>query len=552
MGQLPIYVYKLPMMKGLNTCFLMLLLAGFSSAQPVYLITDFGARTGNNRNNAPQIQAAIDSASRSGGGIVRVPAPGVYFTSTIILKDNVLLEIAEGATLKGVSLVRDYPDIIPQIRTYTDRYPQRSLIYAENARNIGIIGKGTLDGNGGSLDFLINEDDKPYGIRFHSCTNVRYEDVFLKASGFWMMHNFNCDSLVIRNVRIVNHGYGNNDGINVDACRNVLIEGCSVDANNDPVVIKMTNPYLTAENILVRNCLLATYSRAIKIGTETQGHVRNVRVENCQVDFSKAGPFGSNFPGDLGINLSIVDGGSLDNVVIENVDIKGVRTPITIRLGDRATLYNDTVPRPGVGTFRNVLLKNITINAREGITSTISGINGHPIQNLRMENVDITVAGGGEALPPDFVVPENNSTKPDNDVLGEQIPAHGIFIRNVDTLIMENVCIRTQRADARPAYVFENVNNLTGPVCGVVTNVLEEQQIAAFLFPNPAGDVINIRSPFEVFTMTIYDATGKEISSEQKNGSFQQVNIEGLDAGLYLMHIQAADGQTSVAKWLKR
>lgn len=539
-------------MKTLTSLISLLLYIGISFAQPVYLITDFGARTGANRNNRAQIQAAIDSASRSGGGIVRVPSPGVYFTSTIILKDNVLLEIAEGATLKGVPLVGDYPDIVPQIRTFTDTYPQRSLIYAENARNIGIIGKGVLDGNGGSLDFLINEDDKPYGIRFHSCRNVRYEDVFLRASGFWMMHNFNCDSLTIRNVRIVNHGYGNNDGINVDACRNVLIEGCSVDANNDPVVIKMTNPYLTAENILVRNCQLATYSRAIKIGTETQGHVRNVRVENCTVDFSKAGPFGSNFPGDLGINLSIVDGGSLDDVVIEDVDIKGVRTPITIRLGDRATLYNDTVPRPGVGTFRNVLLKDITITAREGITSTISSINGHAIQNLRMENVDITVAGGGAELPPDFVVPENNGAKPDNDVLGEEIPAHGIFIRNVDTLIMENVCIRTQRADARPAYVFENVVNLEGPACGVVTNISGNQQVLTTLFPNPAGDVINLMSPFELFTLSIYDASGREIISEQRSGTDHVLKVDALEAGLYLLRLQSPDGFTSVAKWLKR
>jgi polygalacturonase len=290
-----------------------------SYAQQVFLITDFGARVGSNRNNAPQIQAAIDSASRAGGGIVRVPA-GVYFTSTIFLKSNVYLEIAEGATLKGMPLTKDYPDVIPSIRTFTDEYPQRSLIYAENQSNIGIIGKGVLDGNGGSIDFLINEDVKPYGIRFHSCKNVLYEDVFLRASGFWMMHNFNCDSLTIRNVRIVNHGYGNNDGINIDACRNVLVENCSVDANNDPVVIKMTNPYFTAENIMVRNCDLATYSRAIKIGTETQGHVRNVRVENCRVDFSKAGPFGSNFPGNVGINLAIVDGGSLDDVDVPEVN----------------------------------------------------------------------------------------------------------------------------------------------------------------------------------------------------------------------------------------
>lgn len=521
-----------------------------SHSQQVFLITDFGAKVGSNRNNATQIQAAIDSASRSGGGIVRVPS-GVYFTSTIFLKSNVYLEISEGATLKGVPLTRDYPDVIPSIRTYTDRYPQRSLIYAENQSNIGIIGKGVLDGNGGSVDFLINEDVKPYGIRFHSCKNVLYENVFLRASGFWMMHNFNCDSLTIRNVRIVNHGYGNNDGINIDACRNVLVENCTVDANNDPVVIKMTNPYVTAENILVRNCDLATYSRAIKIGTETQGHVRNVRVENCRVDFSKAGPFGSNFPGDLGINLSIVDGGSLDDVVIQDVDIKGVRTPITIRLGDRATLYNDTVPRPGVGTFRNVLLKNITIVAREGISSTVSGINGHPLQNIRMENIDITVAGGESALPPGFVVPDNNGAKPDNDVLGEDIPAYGIFFRNVDSLILNNICVKALQPDGREKFIFENVSNLNGPTCGVVTAVEDEDIAFSGVFPNPAKDVISIQSPFSDYTCKLLNTSGQILYEQSFQQASVQLPVSDFPSGIYFIQLSSREGETVSSKWIK-
>ena len=521
-----------------------------SHSQQVFLITDFGAKVGSNRNNATQIQAAIDSASRSGGGIVRVPS-GVYFTSTIFLKSNVYLEISEGATLKGVPLTRDYPDVIPSIRTYTDRYPQRSLIYAENQSNIGIIGKGVLDGNGGSVDFLINEDVKPYGIRFHSCKNVLYENVFLRASGFWMMHNFNCDSLTIRNVRIVNHGYGNNDGINIDACRNVLVENCTVDANNDPVVIKMTNPYVTAENILVRNCDLATYSRAIKIGTETQGHVRNVRVENCRVDFSKAGPFGSNFPGDLGINLSIVDGGSLDDVVIQDVDIKGVRTPITIRLGDRATLYNDTVPRPGVGIFRNVLLKNITIVAREGISSTVSGINGHPLQNIRMENIDITVAGGESALPPGFVVPDNNGAKPDNDVLGEDIPAYGIFFRNVDSLILNNICVKALQPDGREKFIFENVSNLNGPTCGVVTAVEDEDIAFSGVFPNPAKDVISIQSPFSDYTCKLLNTSGQILYEQSFQQASVQLPVSDFPSGIYFIQLSSREGETVSSKWIK-
>jgi hypothetical protein len=276
-----------------------------------------------------------------------------------------------------------------------------------------------------------------------------------------------------------------------------------------------------------------------------------VRVENCRVDFSKAGPFGSNFPGDLGINLSIVDGGSLDDVVIQDVDIKGVRTPITIRLGDRATLYNDTVPRPGVGTFRNILLKNITIVAREGISSTVSGINGHPLQNIRMENIDITVAGGELALPPGFVVPDNNGAKPDNDVLGEDIPAYGIFFRNVDSLILNNVCVKALQPDGREKFIFENVTNLSGPTCGVVTAVEDEEVAFSVVFPNPATDVISIQSPFSDYTCKLLNASGQILYEQSFQQASVQLPVSDFPSGIYFIQLSSREGETVSSKWMK-
>lgn len=522
-----------------------------SYAQVTFNIVDFGAAVGNNRNNSRQIQAAIDSASAVGGGTVVVPS-GVFFTSTIRLKDNVYVELSQGATLKGVPLSGDYPVINSQTRSYTDRYTQRSLIYAENASNIGIIGQGVLDGNGNSLDFLINSDRKPYGIRFISCQNVKYEDVTLRNSGFWMMHNFNCDSLVIRNIKVINHAFGNNDGISIDGCRNVLVENCTVDANNDPIVIKITSPFTPAENILVRNCQLATYARAIKIGTETQGPVRNVRIENCTVDFSRLGPFGSNFPADNGINLSIVDGGSLDNVVIENVSIKGVRTPITIRLGDRGNSYISGAPRPEVGSFRNVIIRNVDITAREGISSTVSGIPGHSIQNIRFENVEITVAGGQSALPADFIVPENEGAKPDNDVLGNDIPAHGIFFRHIDTLVMENVCVNALRPDGRPEFTIINVENLSNSGCRVATSLIENRNDIA-LYPNPATNKIHISSTSESMEwIEIVSISGKTLETHRASPTNMQLDVTHLSPGMYFLKIIDTNGGTSVRKWMKQ
>src|SRR5690606_29277458 len=154
------------------------------------------------------------------------------------------------------------------------------------------------------------------------------------------------------------------------------------DSNNDPIVIKTMSIDAIAENIEVRNCVFATYSRAIKIGTETFAPVRNVHVHDCVVGFSKLGPLGAFYPAKCGILLTITDGGSIDNVKIEDVEIEGVSTPIFIRLGNRANTYSDTIPALPVGTLENVLLQNIKIKAASSVTSSISGIPGHLIKNV--------------------------------------------------------------------------------------------------------------------------------------------------------------------------
>ncbi|MCF8257805.1 MAG: glycoside hydrolase family 28 protein [Flavobacteriales bacterium] len=416
----------------------------------IYPVTDFGAVADGSTDNTVAIQAAIDTCHAYGGGRVLVSG-GDFVTATIRLKSNVELHVAQGAKLLGSAALEGYPVMdspVPTVMTES----RTSLIYAEYADHISITGSGTIDGRGSSF---IGENDRPFGLRLISCTNVTIEDIELRNSGFWMMHNLNIDTLTIRNVSIYNHSNSNNDGLSIDGCSNVLIENCTVDSNNDPLVLKATGN-VVCENVEARNCTLATWTRAIKIGTETLGGFRNIHLHDLTVQWSSLA-----FPpfigvADCGILLSIVDGGYMDHVVVENVTMESVKTALLIRLGDRANALPGE-PVPAVGTLQDVTLRNITATVESNITSTISGIPGHYATDITLENVHVTFPGGAAAVAQGSVVQENESAKPENDMFGETLPAHGLYVRHVSGLTLEDVCFTWEAADQRPALVVDDL-----------------------------------------------------------------------------------------------
>jgi len=466
-------------------------------------ITNFGAVGDDITLNTVAIQKAIDSCSASGGGKVLIPQ-GIFLSGTIRMKSDVTLHIDSGGTLKGSGNLAHYPTITPQLRTFTDEYVQRALIYAENVSNIAFEGKGKVNGNG-LQGVFVNSSNRVFGFRLFSCTNVRYENLTLQNSAFWMMHNCNIDTLTIRNLTITNHCFGNQDGINIDACRNVLVENCDVDANNDPIVMKGTS-LNWCQNVVVRNCTLATYSRAIKIGTETQGWFKNIHVHDCVVKKSTRGPLG--LDAKCGINLSIVDGGSMEDILIENISFESVTTPITIRLGNQARKHEPSAPTPGVGFVKNIRLKNITATASSNITSTITGIPGYRAENIWLENVQLTVPGGMDSLPSNFVVPENVNGKPEHDVLGDTLPAHGIYVRHIDGIQLCNVTVTAQQTDLRPVYVFDDVLNIDSSCVAAVLDEAHSNSIK--VYPNPASTFVIVENT-QAEAVEVFDITGKKL-----------------------------------------
>ncbi|HWB62322.1 MAG TPA: T9SS type A sorting domain-containing protein, partial [Chitinophagales bacterium] len=259
---------------------------------------------------------------------------------------------------------------------------------------------------------------------------------------------------------------------------------------------------------------------------------------------STHGPFGSNSPGKCGINLAVVDGGSMENILIENINISGVNTPVCIRLGNRANKYTDTAAVPGVGYMRDVELRNIIINASSDSASSITGIPGYDARNIKLENIDVTYPGGWPSLGPGFVVPENISAGPEATLFGDSLPASGLFIRHIDSLQMHNVCFHAIQPDSRPDFYLDDVNNLdTAGLCGSVENVTAIQQPGLSndiaVYPNPVLNTFQIKTDNSWLgaSYKLFDINGKIVLQGIIRLNKQTVEGNQVPAGLYLLQL---------------
>ena len=414
------------------------------------------------------IQKAIDACAAAGGGTVRF-AGGKFLSGTIYLRSHVTLEVAAGATLLGSTNIADYPVNVPAIRSYTDKYVNKSLIAGENLQNIGLVGRGTIDGQGSGFGFerkprwRANGEDmnRPFLIRLVNCRDVRVEGLRLQDSATWMQHYLGCERVMVRGIHVWNYKNQCNDGIDLDGCKDCVVSGCVFESDDDGITLKSTFER-PSENIVISDCIARSHASAIKMGTESSGGFRNITIANCVVTSPPADVkvFNGVCRGLSGIALEIVDGGVLENITVANVVIEGVTTPIFLRLGNRARPFRTDMPKPGVGTFRNVLLSNIVATRASKLACSITGIPGHPIENVQLSNIQITTDGGGTCEEAAATVPENEAGYPECKMFGQSLPAYGFYCRHVNGLRFSNVRLHTAVADLRHAMVFDDVGNL--------------------------------------------------------------------------------------------
>ncbi len=457
--------------KSINSLlFLSLLLLCFASlnsclkTSPGFNVTRFGAVGDGGKLDTEAIQSAIDACTQAGGGNVILPA-GTYLSGTLMLRDNVNLHLQEGATLLGSTNLEDYPEIQSEMHHYYEKIVLRSLIYGENLSHVSITGKGTIDGQGAA--FVVTSKKKPdrylnrpHIIRLYACKNVQVKDINMRNSAMWMQHYLACENLTVTGIKVYNHANQNNDMIDIDGCRNVIISDCYGDTDDDALTFKSTSEH-ACENITVTNCILSSHCNAIKCGTESTGGFKNFTISNCVIKPSAdEDPIFGRRNGNSGISLEIVDGGVMDGITISNISMDGPEVPIFIRLGNRARKHFPEAETPAVGQLSNVLISQVIARNTGKTGCAITGIPGYPVKNIKLSNMILEFAGGVKApvLPAD--VPELEDLYPEATMFGE-LPAYAFFIRHAEDISLSDITATTLEPDMRKPVIIQDVKGIT-------------------------------------------------------------------------------------------
>lgn len=408
-----------------------------------------------------RLQDDIDAAAARGGGRIVVPS-GIHEAKPFVLKDNVTLELAEGAVLLASTNIADY----------AAKEGERCFIYAVNATNVSIVGKGTIAGRGWAFKErkgLAGESQPqalPVMMRFSCCRGVRLEDFTYRDCGAWGCHLRNCDGVTMRRVKCFSHANNTNDGIDVESS-NVLIEDCDIDSDDDALVFKTeSDKTFPVTNVVVRNCRLASCCNALKFGTGSYCDFRDILVEGCRFERPK-GNFRfdwkktyadrgvkEDLTGLGGVALEVVDGGCMENVTIRNIDLAGYIVPIFVRLARR------NEPADARGSYlRNVLIENVKgacATSRNGCS--ITGLPDLRPSGITLRNVSLTFPGGGTAAERDLGVPEMERAYPEGVMFGRNLPAWAFYLRHADNVTFDNVKFSLEGDDEREMIVKEDCN----------------------------------------------------------------------------------------------
>jgi polygalacturonase len=448
-------------MKNLTIILLLLLTTIAIQAKDINIL-EAGATADGKTLNTVIIQKAIDQCSESGGGEVIFPA-GKYLTGSIILKSGVHLHLKHGAILLGSTNIEDYLSIQPDYVALRTLKETKQLIFAEGQHDIGIVGNGTIDGQGDVFIRIGNDEGirRPHGIQLINCKNVKIEGVFMTNSGAWMQHYLACDNLQIRGIRVYNHCNYNNDGIDIDGCHDVVISDCIVDSDDDGICLKSTSPR-SCKNVTINNCVIHSHCNSLKLGTETTGGFQNIQITNCVVSPSeKETTYYGTAIGQSAISVEMVDGGVLDQVSIDRISIIETGCPIFVRLGNRARKHAPDAPQPQIGELKNVSITNITATTTSKTTSNITGIAGSYAERIFLGNILITNLSNGTAEDKATIVPEKDAGYPTAAMFGDILPASGFYVRHVKNIVFENVRLKTGSHEVRPAFVLDDVQQAT-------------------------------------------------------------------------------------------
>jgi polygalacturonase len=364
-----------------------------SANRVVINVREMGATGDGKTKDTLALQQSLDRCALLGGGEVLVPA-GDYFTGALQIRSNTTLRLAEGAVLNGAPEMSEYP--VSQVR-WEGKFIKGYLafVYAIDAENIRIVGPGRIVGSPAIVGRVQKETRMrlPALMEFVSCRNVTVENCHTRQYGMWSIHPVFCENVTFRNV-VVESGA---DGIDVDSCRQVVIDGCTFQTADDCISLKsgrgseankIARP---CEDVRISNCTFADSRWAcIGIGSEASAGIRNVLVEHCKCTSAYTHAFY--------IKTRAGRGAYIENITFNDIDVSGVREGF-LRINDLGSGLQDQDPVPGkegLPALRNLRFTNIRVTDVPQLVVATEIHPGKPLEGLVLEDISGTARKGME------------------------------------------------------------------------------------------------------------------------------------------------------------
>jgi len=465
-----------------------------ASTQPpslgLFNVRSYGATGDGKTLDTQAVNSTIDAAVAAGGGVVVFPA-GSYLCFSIRLKSNVHLHLLQGSAIVaadspqpgdqtgyhgGVYDAAEPKTAWDAYQDYGHNHWHNSLLWGEDLHDISITGPGLIWGKGLSDGRSKKDQGGPFvaeqsgvgnkAIALKNCRNVIFRDFSILKGGHFGLLLTGVDNLTIDNLKIDT----DRDGMDIDCCQNVRVSNCTVNSPWDDGICPKSSYALgytrATRNVTISNCwvtgdyelgsiLDGTFKRfpagsphwrtgRIKCGTESNGGFINITITNCI------------FEGCQGYALESVDGALLEDITITNTTMRDLSSsPLFMRLGARLRGPKETT---NVGTMKRILISNLTcFNAPRNVSSILSGIPGHSIEDVKLSNIYIETVGGAPETAAQIQPPEFENKYPEPGMFGT-VPSSGFFLRHVRNIELSHVEIANTAPDARPAFYLTDVD----------------------------------------------------------------------------------------------